>query len=217
MKIKKILVLLLFMVAIIGIITPINAESTNNKVKIKWDANGGKIGSEKTVTTNINKGSKIGTLQKATRTGYTLKGWYTKSTGGTKISKDTKPTNSVIYYAQWTKENYKSKSIVGKWVAKYKMSSGLNCTDTCIFKKDGTYNQDIVYVGGSREFKGKYKISAKNTISFFSVEYSITNASLGARLNWRPLADYSSINLFLKDSKGEYFQLVKDGSKYYKS
>ena len=76
--------------------------------KITWNANGGKIGTKNTITTTINKGSKIGKLQKATRSGYTLKGWYTKKTGGTKISVNTKPTKSVTYYAQWTKQQKKT-------------------------------------------------------------------------------------------------------------
>ena len=114
MKIKKILVLLLFMVAIIGIIAPINAvdSANSNKVKIKWDANGGKIGTKKTTITYVKKGSKINTLPKTPKkSGCTFEDWYTKKLGGAKISVKTKPTKSVAYYAHWkdTPENYEKK------------------------------------------------------------------------------------------------------------
>jgi len=115
MNIKRILVLLFFAAAIAGIIAPVSAtESVNKdkvysveskeksvKYKVTWNANGGKIGNKKTVTTNVNKGSKLGTLPKTTRPGYELKGWYTKKTGGTKINKNTKPKKNIAYYAQW--------------------------------------------------------------------------------------------------------------------
>ena len=151
MNIKKIVILLLFLVAIIGIIAPINAvDSANNKVKIKWDANGGKIGSKKTVTTTVNKGSKIGTLQKATRTGYTLKGWYTKKTGGTKISKSTKLKKSTTYYAQWEKSTTKpttveidKNKIVGKWSCKTVGDFTFNGDGSAIF----LYKSDSIKCG----------------------------------------------------------------------
>jgi uncharacterized repeat protein (TIGR02543 family) len=41
-------------------------------------------------------------LPTTTRTGYTLKGWYTAASGGTKISSTTKITKAITFYAQWT-------------------------------------------------------------------------------------------------------------------
>ena len=78
MKIKKILVLLLFMVAIVGIMAPITAVDSahSNKLKVKWDANGGKIGTKKTVITYVKKGSKINKHLKTLKmNGYTFEGW----------------------------------------------------------------------------------------------------------------------------------------------
>ena len=173
MNIKNFLILLLFLVAIVGIIAPINAvdSANSNKIKIKWDANGGKIGNKKTVTTTINKGSKIGSLQKATRTDNKLKGWYTKKTGGTKINKDTKSTSSVTYYAQWestSKKNDKTKAekelkaikkkIVGTWKYKKGDDSG-----ELTFKSDGSFTWHYLYsdLGEQVEEKrsGKYSVN----------------------------------------------------------
>ena len=73
------------------------------KWKITWNANGGVCDTEFSYVT---RGSKINTvlsaLPAATRTGYTLAGWYTKASGGSVISTATKPTKDVTYYAHWT-------------------------------------------------------------------------------------------------------------------
>ena len=42
------------------------------------------------------------TLPTVTRTGYTLDGWYTESTGGTKINSPYTPTGNITLYAHWT-------------------------------------------------------------------------------------------------------------------
>jgi len=173
MNIKKILMLLLFLVAIAGIIAPASAaiDSVNSKDKvvsveskeksaankITWNANGGIVGSKKTITTNVKKGSKIGKLPTTPkRSGYTFNGWYTKKTGGTKISKDIKPTKSVNYYAQWKKQNTKTlnadeKALVGRYRDNYGSIRE--------FKADGTY---LFYpnVNG----KGKWVLTSKGAI-----------------------------------------------------
>lgn len=40
------------------------------------------------------------------KTGYTLKGWYTQASGGTKVSNVSGITNDVTYYAQWDVNSY---------------------------------------------------------------------------------------------------------------
>jgi len=123
MKIKTIMVLLIFAVAIIGIIAPVNATvnsiSGENKVytieskaktsyiKVYLDSNGGRFPgfTSKRIVKTIKKGSKIGTMPTPPyRSGYTFKGYYTKKTGGKKISKNTRPTKKVVYYTHWKKK-----------------------------------------------------------------------------------------------------------------
>ncbi|MDR2966715.1 MAG: InlB B-repeat-containing protein [Methanobacteriaceae archaeon] len=122
MKIKKIIVLLLFLVAIAGIIAPINAtvDSNNSKTKtysveskeksvkckITWNANGGKFGSKKTITTYGKTNTKLGKLPTITpkRSGYKFLGWYSSKVGGMKITKNSVPLKtSVNTYAHWKK------------------------------------------------------------------------------------------------------------------
>ena len=66
---------------------------------VTFDANGG---TPATTTRTVAKGKAVGTLPQATRAGYTLKGWYTAKTSGTKITASTTVTKDITYYAQWT-------------------------------------------------------------------------------------------------------------------
>ena len=68
-------------------------------VMITFDPRGGDL-SEGSRT--VKKGSAVGTLPTPTRNKYKFNGWYTATTGGTKISATTKVDVDVTYYAQWT-------------------------------------------------------------------------------------------------------------------
>ena len=69
-----------------------------------FNGNGGGTPSPSTITKTY--GSELGTLPTCSRTGYTFIGWYTASSGGTKISSATKITGTVTYYAQWSINSY---------------------------------------------------------------------------------------------------------------
>lgn len=69
-----------------------------------FNGNGGGTPSPSTITKTY--GSELGTLPICSRTGYTFLGWYTASSGGTKISSTTKITGTVTYYAQWSINSY---------------------------------------------------------------------------------------------------------------
>lgn len=183
MNIKKILVLLLFIVAITGIIAPINGanivkiESKEKSIgnKVTWNGNGGKIASKKTASTTVKKGAKVGKLPLAKRSGYDFKGWYTKKTGGTKVSKNTKPKNSVTYYAQWTKGSTSTNSkLVGTWNRNYYYKPGQMDTYYWLIKKDGTFNYYLITTA-EYYYKGKYSVS-NGRIYFTNVVF--TNAGL---------------------------------------
>ena len=53
-------------------------------------------------------GTALGTLPAPTRTGYTFKGWFTKTSEGTQVTANTvlSVTNTTKYYAQWTPNTY---------------------------------------------------------------------------------------------------------------
>ncbi len=89
---------------------------TVNKTKsytVTFNANGGSCSTaSKTVTYN----STYGTLPTPTRTGYTFAGWYTASSGGTKITSSSVYTTSgnSTLYAHWTANPVHTHSYTGK-------------------------------------------------------------------------------------------------------
>jgi uncharacterized repeat protein (TIGR02543 family) len=73
-------------------------------VKLTFNANGGKIGSKKSLAKYVIKGKKISVLPKVpTRANYKFLGWYTSKTGGKKIKAATKVRKNAKYYAHWQK------------------------------------------------------------------------------------------------------------------
>jgi len=138
--------------------------STN---KVSWNGNGGKIGSKTTISTNIKKGAKIGKLPSMPkRSGYEFKGWYTKKTGGTKITKNTKVSKKITYYARWAKNsantNIDSK-LLGQWHTEVPKPGSIKDESDYFFQKDGTFSYIKKAYVGINPFKtiitGKYKVS----------------------------------------------------------
>ena len=114
--------------------------------KITFNANGGKIGSKKTIAMNIKKGSKIKKFPVTPkRAGYVFKGWYSKKSGGKKINTNVKLTKSVIVYAQWMKKsNSNDNSLIGGWSRSDMFYDSFRGTTSpryfyYNFKKDGTF------------------------------------------------------------------------------
>ena len=72
---------------------------------VTFNANGGSCD---TASKTVSYGSTYGTMPSATKTGYSLLGWYTQNTGGTKITADTVVdiAENQILYAQWTANSY---------------------------------------------------------------------------------------------------------------
>ena len=63
---------------------------------VTYDANGGKESKTEQIRYMSNP-----TLPSIKRSGYSLKGWYTAKSGGTKIKASYKVTEDVTFYAQW--------------------------------------------------------------------------------------------------------------------
>ena len=83
----------------------VNAKWKPKTIKLSFNANKGKIDKKKTVTINNTFGKSIKLSKNPTRKGYKFKGWYTKKTGGIKITRRSKvPAINKIYYAQWKKK-----------------------------------------------------------------------------------------------------------------
>lgn len=69
------------------------------EITVTFDANGGTVDTESKV---VGEDGKLAELPLPTRTGkYSFKGWYTKTSGGEKITTDTVFEESTTVYAQW--------------------------------------------------------------------------------------------------------------------
>ena len=78
--------------------------TTKRSYTATFNGNGGSTPSPSSITKEYNVA--LGTLPTCTRTGYTFLGWYTASSGGTKISTTTVVTKDITYYAQWSINSY---------------------------------------------------------------------------------------------------------------
>lgn len=78
---------------------------------VKFDANGGKLGS---TSKTVSYGEKYGKLPTPSREGYEFAGWFTKKTGGEQITAGTKVTTRANHtlYAHWTKSTSVTKYTV---------------------------------------------------------------------------------------------------------
>jgi uncharacterized repeat protein (TIGR02543 family) len=81
----------------------IYAHWTANKYKVKFNINKGKT--IKAMSKNTTFDAKIGKLPAVKRTGYVFKGWYSKKSGGVKITANTvyETAGDKTVYAQWRK------------------------------------------------------------------------------------------------------------------
>lgn len=77
---------------------PSSAKKTYN---VKFNPNGGTKLSK--TSKKVQAGKKIGQLPTVQRKGYCLKGWYTKKSGGTRVTKTTKVKKAQTLYARWSR------------------------------------------------------------------------------------------------------------------
>lgn len=85
--------------------TTMTAQWVPNRYTVNFNANGGTVSTtSKTVTYD----STYGTLPTPTRTGYIFNGWYTATSGGTKITSNSTVsiTSTQNLYAQWTIQQF---------------------------------------------------------------------------------------------------------------
>lgn len=116
---------------------------------ITLNPNGGVLYSTNKVT--VAKSKAVGTLASPapTKEGYNFAGWYTKKSGGAKITTKTKATKSTTYYAHWTAKKYK-----------------------IVLKKEGS---GTVSGAGTKSYKSKFTIKSKAASSYVFQGWYTTN------------------------------------------
>lgn len=92
---------------------PTKVPTPTKKAVISYQAlyrgNGGKIENKSTYSVAKKKNETLSQLPEAVREGYVFLGWYTKKTGGSKVSKSFKVTGNSTLYAHWLKIPEKTK------------------------------------------------------------------------------------------------------------
>ena len=118
---------------------------------VTFDVNGGALGEGETNKVQVARSKAVGTLPTSTKTGYKLKGWYTKKSGGTKITVKTKVTKNITWYAQWTPRSYPVSvakigkgSVSGTGSKAYKSTVTLKATAASGYVFQGWYLDDVL-------------------------------------------------------------------------
>jgi len=210
MKTKKLLSLfVIVIVAILMLTVALNSvqavDATPKKVKVTWNGNGGKIGTAKTKVVSVKKNVKIGKLLKAPkRTGYEFKGWFTKKSGGKKITSTTKVKNKVTYHAQWKKkvDSDIDSKLIGGWSTSYDGTYYYKVyLVQYFFLKDGTCKFFDTRHGGYH-LEAKYKTS-NGKIYLTDFYYVYSAAGIPKTRHADKVVEYS----VAKDDKGEYLRI----------
>jgi uncharacterized repeat protein (TIGR02543 family) len=156
------------------------AKKTAKKtVKVKFSANGGKLNVKKdgkttkakSVTKKLTVGKKLGNTPKVMRDGpYRFKGWYTKKSGGKKVTK-----NTVVNYKKTT-------TLYARWQARYgKLDDGIYVVK--VRSAAGMAFPVKGWVNGSSKFLVMNKIGrADSEGGWYKIRYS--NASGGAAVGY---------------------------------
>lgn len=151
---------------------------TVTQYTLTFDANGGTVSP---TTKVLNKGDKYGNLPTPTRNNYKFKGWYTKASGGSKVSENSIINANTKIYAQWIddtpvnikKYEHKNKALIAylndssrKIISickSYKCNRELTCDDPVVYKSSITGNIKLYsYNEKTREKKYIKKVSSSN-------------------------------------------------------
>lgn len=143
------------------------AQWTPNKYIITFDSNGGEEPNPK--TKEVTYESNYGDLPEPTRTGFSLKGWFTSQTGDEEITKTTtvKITKNQTLYAQWVETSLPSFHYTGKFR---------------VVKDDDTPISNILentsFDGTTYEYNGNWKVRFLSTGNL--TVYKLGSASSGS-------------------------------------
>lgn len=161
-------------------------EEPKKTYTVTFNANGGSCSVS---TRSITEGNTIGSLPNATRTGYTFKGWYDRSSGGNAITSSTVVRGNMTLYAQWTATPLSTPTISAS-PSKVKRGKDISVRwslygANIVFTVDSDYNSSGLW----NDFQ--YRTSATSgtyttSKSFNSVRFRVQarNTSTGAVSDW---------------------------------
>ena len=156
--------------------------ATNVQLSVSLNANGGTVSSKNIQTVMVNKNSSINLNNYVpVRTGYVFNGWYTNSTGGSKITGSQKISKNTNYYAHWT-----AKTISVNF---YRLTSG---SDTTKVTQKFTYGKSGQKFGSTGFSKSGHTLIGWSLARGGAKNYEVLS---GVANNWIN-NNYPSINLY---------------------
>jgi uncharacterized repeat protein (TIGR02543 family) len=149
------------------------AHWTGIESKVTFNANGGSVS---TVSKNVNYKSTYGTLPTPTFTGYTFNGWYTKSSGGKKITASTTVsiTSAQTLYAHWLVNTYEIVFDGNGNVTGNMNSLTVNCHQEITLPQNAYSWGDNCFLGWSTKKTGAAMYQDQETVINLSVSNHAT-------------------------------------------
>ena len=154
-------------------------------VVVTLNANGGTVSG--LAWKPVTKGRTVGSLKKSARSGYSFAGWYTKKSGGTKVSSKTKVGKSVTYYAHWKANTY-----------------------TVTLKKSG---KGTVSGGGKKAYKSKITLKAKPASGYVFLGWYKGDALVSGKAAWSTTVPLGSVTYTAKFARKSSTLAATDGEK----
>jgi uncharacterized repeat protein (TIGR02543 family) len=174
-------------------------DATPYKVTFNYQ---GATGGNSAVDKTVYKGKTYGELPTPTRTGWSFNGWYTASTGGTKITSTDIVNISAnqILYAQWIGNPFTV-------IFDYQGATGGNGTPNKPVTNGGVYGELPTPTRTNYNFTGWYTATTGGSpITAASTVNLTANQTLYAR--WTPVVDNSALNTRINTigstAKGDY-------------
>lgn len=194
--------------------------------KVKFNANGGSVSK---TSKSVMNGLTYGSLPTPTRSGYKFNGWYTKASGGTKVTKNTivSKTKNHKLYAHWTQLNTQTITATSSYTKTYK-SSGTFTLDaaavgTLTYKSSDT-SVVTVSSAGVVMMKGygtaTITVEAAATGNYDSATKTVTVKIKPARMTITNLSMVSSQAIMIQwkaDSKATGYQMQISTTKKFSS
>lgn len=175
-----------------------------NTYVVTFNGNGGSNS-----TKNVSYGSQIGTLPSPSREGYSFKGWYTATSGGTKISASTTVTDNVTYYAQWNALVYTVAfdSQGGTACATQNVAYGGHPTFNLPTRSGYSFKGWYTAASGGTKVDGNYTVKSSVTLyaQWNRIVYTITYDAKGGSISYKT----QSVNA--GDPIGSFPTASKDG------
>lgn len=110
------------------------------------------------------------TLPTPSKTGYTFDGWYTQSSGGTKVSNTYTPTVNTTLYAHWTNVNY---------ILTINPNGGIWNNTTSNSTKTGTTNSKLSIANPTpKGYTVSFNSNGGNNVNSITSQRTFTNWSL---------------------------------------